>query len=49
MPVHDWQFWLVTALMVVSVWRLTRVFISTARPRRTKARRAALTIEGRFL
>jgi hypothetical protein len=47
MPWRDWQFWLVTTLMAISLWRLARMFIPAARPRNTNSKRAALTIEGR--
>ena len=49
MPLRDWQFWLVTALTALSAWRLARLFIPTRRSRRTKGKRATLTIEGRSL
>jgi len=34
---NDWQFWVVTAVMVIAAWRLIRVFRpGKRRPRGTK-------------
>lgn len=51
-PVHDWQFWVVTALAAGALgWLLREVApvrsLKERRRRKAQQRRAALTIEGR--
>lgn len=44
-PVHDWQFWAVTAVFAGAAAWMAKSLIPRAKHRRT--RRATLTIEGR--
>lgn len=49
-PLHDWQFWVASVLALGAAWWLLRGFLGTVFPRRrrrSKGRRATLTIEGR--
>jgi hypothetical protein len=49
-PVHDWQFWLVTALALgAAAWLLRGVLPIGSRRRRARRgqRRATLTVDGR--
>jgi len=48
LPVHDWQFWVVTALAgAAAAVILFRVIRPRGRPRPKRSVRAELTIEGR--
>lgn len=46
MPTTDWQFWVVTTIALVALWRLGAMFLRMVRPRggRGTTRRASLTI-----
>lgn len=44
-PLHDWQFWVVTALAALALWWVARSLLPRLR-RRKRGRRATLTIEG---
>lgn len=44
-PLHDWQFWVVTALAGLALWWILRSLLPRLGRRKT-ARRATLTIEG---
>lgn len=51
-PVHDWQFWVVTLICVVAAWFLFRdvlpvPFLRRARKRRKGEKRASLTISAK--
>lgn len=51
-PVHDWQFWVVTAAMLIALlWILWGVLpigaLKRRRARKRRLRRAALTVEGK--
>jgi hypothetical protein len=45
-PLHDWQFWVATALALAAAWWLLKGVIPR-KTRKTKGRKATLTIEGR--
>lgn len=51
-PVHDWQFWVVTAAMLGAllwiVWGVLPIdSLRKRRARKRRARRAPLTVEGK--
>jgi len=51
-PIHDWQFWAVTAVFLFAlVWLLRGVlpipFLSRRHKRRKSQKRVTLTVEGR--
>lgn len=48
MPIHDWQFWVVTAIAACALWFVARRALP-ARLRGTKRRgvKATLTIDGK--
>ena len=43
MPYGDWQFWIVTLIMLAALWWVIKPLLPQRKPTR---RRAALTIEG---
>ena len=45
-PIHDWQFWVATALALGAAWWLLKGTIPR-KTRKSKGRRATLTIEGK--
>ncbi|MEE2907817.1 MAG: hypothetical protein VX527_08285 [Planctomycetota bacterium] len=49
MPIHDWQFWVVTAFALGAAIVMLRPILSrvTRRGAQRRATRASLTIEGR--
>ncbi len=47
MPVHDWQFWVVTLVAGVALALIVRAGWPGRRARRARARRVVLTISGR--
>lgn len=51
MPITDWQFWVVTAIALVAVWRVGGLVVGLVRPLFAKGRpatkRASLTISAR--
>lgn len=51
-PVHDWQFWVVTAAMLgAALWIVWGVLpiqsLKRRRARKRRTRRASLTVEGK--
>ena len=49
-PIHDWQFWLVTAIAVVAAWFVLREVLPPpllGRKKRAQRKHANLTIEGK--
>lgn len=46
-PVHDWQFWVVTALFLAAVAWLARGIIPRLKGRKGASRRATLTVGGK--
>ncbi|MFM9958494.1 MAG: hypothetical protein ACKVZJ_10480 [Phycisphaerales bacterium] len=47
LPVHDWQFWVVTLLVLAAAVYLVWQVVGAVRARRGRARRATLTVGGR--
>jgi type VI protein secretion system component VasK len=46
-PTHDWQFWVVTALVAIAVLYIVWQIVPRAMGRKGKSRKATLTIGGK--
>jgi len=47
-PIHDWQFWVVTALFVAAIlWVARGILPGSASRRHRRGRRTTLTLGGR--
>lgn len=51
MPIHDWQFWVVSAIGLIALWRIARQLVGLVKPWFRKGKpamkRASLTISAR--